>query len=96
MSDMPIPLPAASFGELAVDLFFEARERAGIVHQLEVYAARWPSFTVNHTLAEAKAAADRTAQFYHFVKAMIPYEAEIRAMVAAMPVSPALSKEKAA
>ncbi|WP_336801537.1 hypothetical protein [Kaistia sp. MMO-174] len=78
-----IPLLDASLADIAVDLFLIAQREAGTVSQLEVFAARYPSATAERTLAEARATAERAGQTYHFVKALIPHEATLRALVLA-------------
>jgi len=76
----------ASLADIAVDLFLIAQREAGTVCQLEVFAARYPSPSAERTLAEARAAAERAGQTYYFVKALIPYEATLRALILAQPL----------
>ncbi len=96
MSDASVQLPSASFAEIAVDLFLIAQEQAGIVSQLEVFAARWPSQAASLTLAETKASAERAGEMYRFIKAMIPHEAAIRAAVRALEPAGARQEGRAA
>ncbi|MCX5495392.1 hypothetical protein OSH11_11800 [Kaistia dalseonensis] len=96
MADDTFTLPDASFAEVAVDLFLIARDLAGIVSQLEVFAARWPSTAATITLTDTKASAERAGQMYRFVKAMIPHEAAIRSAVQALQPVAAPREERAA
>lgn len=79
-----IPLLETSFADIAVDLFLIAQREAGAVSQLEVFAARYPGEAVERVLADARASAERAGQMYYFVKALIPFEAEIRAFAASV------------
>ncbi|ODT18895.1 MAG: hypothetical protein ABS35_22685 [Kaistia sp. SCN 65-12] len=81
MQRAAIPSLQASFADIAVDLFQIAQREAGAVSQLEIFAARYPSDTADRVLADARAAAERAGQTYQFVKALIPHEAAIRALV---------------
>lgn len=81
-----MPALDTSLADIAVDLFWIAQREAGAVNQLEIFAARYPSDTAERVLAEARATAERAGQTYHFVKALIPYEATLRALVLAQPL----------
>lgn len=84
-----IALPEASFADIAVDLFLIAQREAGAVNQLEIFAARYPGVSAERVLADARASAERAGQTYHFVKALIPHEAAIRAFAASIEPSSA-------
>jgi hypothetical protein len=82
-ADGEATLPVAPFAELAVELGMIAFREALGAEALEGLAARNPVPTFVNTLAQVRRDAELAAQAAALIKALIPVEAQVRALVLA-------------
>lgn len=72
----------ASFAELAVELKMAAFREAAGAEALEVLAARSGERVFEAALREARLSAKLTGEAHELLKALIPHEDAVRAMIA--------------
>lgn len=73
----------ASFAALAVELKLVAKREAHGVEALELLAAKQPQQVFEATLKHARESAALVAQAHYLLKALIPHECAVRALLEA-------------
>jgi hypothetical protein len=72
-------LPAVPFRELAFELKLLLHSEAHGNQQVEIYLARYPSPTLTLAHRDMVRATERIAEIYRLLKAIEPFERELRA-----------------
>lgn len=83
MSEKGGDLPATSFADLTVELRMAAQREAFGLEQMDMLLLHTRPGALLHAQEEVRTTAERLGHAYLVMKALIPFEADIRAMLKA-------------